>query len=77
MATLLPGSHGEAVAALQNDLTRMGFALTPDGQFGPKTRAAVLKASARLLGDGKATHLVTAALRDRIARAARASEGRR
>lgn len=77
LATLLPGSHGEAVASLQNDLTRLGFALTPDGQFGAKTRAAVLAASARLLGQGKETHLVTASLRDKIARAARASEGRR
>jgi peptidoglycan LD-endopeptidase CwlK len=77
MATLVPGSHGEDIVALQSDLTRMGFILTPDGQFGPTTRAAVIAASARLLGDGKATHIVTSALRDKIARAARAAEGKR
>jgi peptidoglycan L-alanyl-D-glutamate endopeptidase CwlK len=39
--TLRAGSRGEKVVQLQRDLARLGYALTPDGVFGPKTDAAV------------------------------------
>ncbi len=35
------GSRGPAVAQLQRDLTRLGYPLTADGIFGPRTDAAV------------------------------------
>jgi Putative peptidoglycan binding domain len=35
------GSHGSAVAAVQRDLRAHGYALTADGDFGPRTAAAV------------------------------------
>lgn len=35
------GSAGRDVKALQAQLTKLGYALTPDGMFGPKTQAAV------------------------------------
>jgi peptidoglycan L-alanyl-D-glutamate endopeptidase CwlK len=38
---LRAGSRGEAVAALQRDLSRLGYPLTADGVFGSKTEAAV------------------------------------
>lgn len=69
LATLMPGSKGEAVAALQADLVALGAALKADGDFGPKTRAAVLRVSATL--QAKPTDIVTAGLRDKIAKAAR------
>jgi peptidoglycan LD-endopeptidase CwlK len=72
LATLLPGSHGEAVVALQNDLTRLGFSLTPDGQFGPRTRAALSAALGKL--GLKQTQAVTPIVAARIAKAARANE---
>ncbi len=35
------GSRGEAVSQLQRDLSRLGYPLSADGVFGPKTDAAV------------------------------------
>lgn len=72
MATLVPGSHGQAVAALQNDLALIGFPVTPDGQFGPKTRSALSAALGKL--GIKPTDVVSAALQARLAKAARAAE---
>lgn len=72
LATLVPGSHGQAVVALQNDLTRLGFTLSHDGQFGPLTRAAFSAALGKL--GVKPTDVATAALQERIAKAARAAE---
>ncbi|TGN07442.1 peptidoglycan-binding domain-containing protein [Leptospira bandrabouensis] len=36
------GSKGPLVATLQNNLTRLGFILKPDGIFGTATKAAVI-----------------------------------
>ena len=42
MATLIKtGAKGDQVIALQNKLTQLGFAVNPDGAFGPITTAAV------------------------------------
>lgn len=42
MATLIkPGSQGEQVTALQNNLKTLGFELNADGIYGPASRAAV------------------------------------
>ncbi|HEY6876659.1 MAG TPA: peptidoglycan-binding protein [Polyangiales bacterium] len=38
---LKSGGRGEAVAALQRELAKLGFDVQPDGVFGPNTRAAV------------------------------------
>jgi peptidoglycan hydrolase-like protein with peptidoglycan-binding domain len=40
--TLRVGSSGEAVRRLQELLNQRGAGLVPDGQFGPKTRSAVV-----------------------------------
>lgn len=71
-ATLVPGSHGEGVTALQNNLVRLGYPLKADGQFGPRTRAALSSALAKI--GLKATDVVTASVQARIAKAARAAE---
>lgn len=39
--TLHNGSRGQAVVELQQRLTARGYAVTPDGIFGPRTQAAV------------------------------------
>src|SRR5690349_18090436 len=42
MAQLIkPGTQGEQVTALQNNLKKLGFEVNADGIFGPATRAAV------------------------------------
>jgi len=41
--TVSEGSSGAAVRTLQTDLNELGYSLTADGQFGPATRAAVVK----------------------------------
>jgi peptidoglycan hydrolase-like protein with peptidoglycan-binding domain len=42
MATLLKnGAKGEQVSALQAKLGKLGFAVNPDGQYGPATKKAV------------------------------------
>lgn len=42
MATLIKtGAKGDQVIALQNKLTQLGFAVNPDGAFGPATASAV------------------------------------
>jgi peptidoglycan hydrolase-like protein with peptidoglycan-binding domain len=38
---LKSGGRGDAVVALQHELTKLGFELEADGVFGPSTRAAV------------------------------------
>jgi peptidoglycan L-alanyl-D-glutamate endopeptidase CwlK len=70
-ATLMPGSKGRAVAALQRDLAALGFPLTDDGDFGPRTRAAVLAWTGQQFGPGKATDIVTAKVRAAIDKALR------
>ena len=40
---LKEGSRGEAVRTLQKGLNNLGYGLTVDGSFGPKTKAAVIK----------------------------------
>lgn len=69
MATLVPGSHGEMVFALQSDLIALGYPLTADGQFGPKTRAAVLDVTGKR--GGRSTDIVTAGVAASIAKWAR------
>lgn len=72
LATLVPGSRGSAVMDLQRDLNSAfpgGLQLTVDGDYGPATRRAVQSAAGALIG--KDTDIVTAALRDKIAAAAR------
>ena len=39
--TIKSGDKGEAVTALQTKLGKLGFAVKPDGAFGPATRQAV------------------------------------
>ena len=71
LATLVPGTRGEAVMSLQRDLNAAfpGHQIKVDGDFGPATRRAVQSAAGALIG--KDTDIVTASLRDKIARAAR------
>lgn len=71
LATLVAGSHGEGVAALQRDLITLGYQIKADGQFGAKTRAAVIDVTARR--GGKATDIVTATIAERIAKWARSA----
>lgn len=69
LATLVPGSNGDAVRALQENLTQLGRDIGKvDGDFGPKTRAAVKVVSATLTG--KETDIVTVALAETIRKAA-------
>jgi peptidoglycan L-alanyl-D-glutamate endopeptidase CwlK len=70
LATLVPGSHGEAVSALQLDLFALGQPIKVDGQYGPATRRA-LHAALAAKGE-KVTDIVTAPLAERIARWAKA-----
>ncbi|MDP3408208.1 peptidoglycan-binding protein [Bosea sp. (in: a-proteobacteria)] len=75
LATLVPGSRGDAVKALQDNLNRLGFSAgKPDGDFGPRTRAAVQAASATLTG--KETDIVTVALAETIRKAAAKASAR-
>lgn len=64
VATLTLGDEGPAVLALQYRLITLGSGITADGDYGPKTRAAVTKfqRTARLHPDGKAGPLTLAAL---------------
>lgn len=39
--TIRPGDSGAAVRKLQSDLNKLNYGLTVDGEYGPKTRAAV------------------------------------
>lgn len=43
-ATLQRGSRGQQVVELQNALIKLGHKITADGQFGPQTESALLKA---------------------------------
>jgi peptidoglycan DL-endopeptidase CwlO len=43
---LKPGSRGEPVKALQTELAKLGFSVTPDGIFGPATGDAVAELQA-------------------------------
>jgi peptidoglycan L-alanyl-D-glutamate endopeptidase CwlK len=69
MATLVPGSAGAEVRALQTLLNALGAGIAEDGDFGPATRRAVLAATERVTG--KATDIVTASIRARLEKAAR------
>ena len=71
LSTLVPGSHGEAVMALQRDLNAAypAHQLAVDGDFGPATRRAVQSASGALAG--RDSDIVTPALREKIAQAAK------
>ncbi|WP_409302849.1 peptidoglycan-binding domain-containing protein [Peribacillus sp. SCS-155] len=44
---LKEGSRGDAVRSLQKGLNNVGFKLVVDGEYGPKTKAAVLKFQSR------------------------------
>lgn len=52
--TLAIGDKGEAVKDLQNHLAKLGYQLSDDGDFGPKTRGVVrqFQQSAGLKADG-------------------------
>lgn len=69
LATLVPGSKGEGVRALQASLIALGSPLNPDGDFGTKTRAAVLAATELHLG--KRTDIVTVAIAEALGKRAR------
>lgn len=69
LATLVPGSKGPEVTALQRDFNDLGSSIAEDGDFGPKTRAAALRVTAKL--QAKATDIIDARLREKIAKAAR------
>lgn len=71
LATLVPGSKGDAVAALQVSLNGLGAALDVDGDFGAKTRTAVLTQSERLTG--KRTDIVTTSLAETFRKAVKKS----
>ena len=68
LATLVPGSKGEAVSTLQHQLNALGAELRVDGDFGGKTRAAVLSLSEKLTG--KRTDIVTFSLSETFRKAA-------
>jgi peptidoglycan hydrolase-like protein with peptidoglycan-binding domain len=63
--TLRQGSRGAAVTQLQNLLRNKGFNVTADGDFGPKTAAAVksFQSSRGLVADGVVGPKTWAALR--------------
>lgn len=63
--TLRPGHSGGDVAELQRQLTRHGFKVSADGEYGPKTKAAVaaFQKSRRLTRDGIAGPQTITALR--------------
>ncbi|MBN1210761.1 MAG: peptidoglycan-binding protein, partial [Myxococcaceae bacterium] len=63
--TLREGAKGAAVTQLQNLLRGKGFSVSADGQFGPKTEAAVksFQASRGLAADGVVGPKTWAALR--------------
>lgn len=68
------GSRGPDVAALQSDLNVLGYALTVDGDYGGRTRDAVMRFEARrgLAADGIADAATLAALATAVdARSAR------
>ncbi|RLK22648.1 peptidoglycan hydrolase-like protein with peptidoglycan-binding domain [Micromonospora sp. M71_S20] len=63
--TLRAGNTGADVAELQRQLTRRGYKLTADGEYGPKTKAAVLafQKARKLTRDGIAGRQTITALR--------------
>jgi peptidoglycan hydrolase-like protein with peptidoglycan-binding domain len=69
---LAVGAHGHDVRALQNDLTKLGYVATTDGQFGPQTRLSVrsFERSAGLKIDGVMSSKEARTLK-KIARAGR------
>lgn len=68
LATLVPGSKGAAVKALQATLNALGARLDVDGDYGPRTRDAVLAISQRLTT--KPTDVVTTSLAEAFRKAA-------
>lgn len=68
LGTLVPGSKGDAVIALQQWLSALGAALKIDGDYGAKTRTAVLAFSEQLTG--KRTDIVGASLSETFRKAA-------
>lgn len=69
MQTLVPGSGGEDVKALQGLANKLGAALAVDGDYGPATRRVILALTDKVTG--KATDIVTPAVMDKLAKAAR------
>ncbi len=63
------GSRGRDVEALQRDLNVLGYDLTVDGDFGGRTRDAVMRFEARrgLAADGAADPAMLAALNTAVA----------
>lgn len=68
--TLWIGAEGDAVVALQRKLNRLGYGLKVDGDFGPRTRTAVLRfqRSAGLKRDGIVGRKTRSALRAALSR---------
>jgi lysozyme len=66
---LVKGMKGADVAALQTDLTKVGYPLKADGNFGPQTEAAVksFQKAHGLVVDGKVGKLTLAALSANVA----------
>lgn len=56
---LQKGDHGPAVLALQQDLVKLGFRVTPDGDFGPQTEVAVkqFQTNSNIVADGIVGHV--------------------
>lgn len=69
MQTLVPGSAGVEVRALQDLANKLGAALAVDGDYGPATRRVILALTEKVAG--KATDIVTPAVLDKLAKAAR------
>lgn len=69
LSALAAGATGDRVRALQETLVALGAKLTSDGDFGPKTRAALLAVTSSVLG--KRLDVVTAPQIEALEKAAR------
>jgi hypothetical protein len=64
LMTLLPGAKGGRVVELQLMLDVLGWDINADGDFGPKTRAAVIAVTGKHLG--KPTAIITAGIFEKL-----------